>query len=235
MSNLPTDATPTHGAVGSNFEARILAGIHCPHCSREVRASDVIIPATKKGTEITCGGCHQRLVLIEPVVAEEGVMKISVNAGELATALALAASLSGDKVHRFLDVVRLSAAGDTLTITADVFDFMLTLTVPASVATAGEMAVLASRLAALAAGFDTEVLIEISSAETVAHIGCGRSRFRLPTIPMQGLPVLLALTEATGSVTVDRDDAARAAGMAGLRRLERARNPRDPCRRLSLP
>ena len=92
-------------------------------------------------------------------------MKISVNAGELATALALAASLSGDKVHRFLDVVRLSAAGDTLTITADVFDFMLTLTVPASVATAGEMAVLASRLAALAAGFDTEVLIEISSAE----------------------------------------------------------------------
>ena len=135
-------------------------------------------------------------------------MKISVNAGELATALALAASLSGDKVHRFLDVVRLSAAGDTLTITADVFDFMLTLTVPASVATAGEMAVPASRLAALAAGFDTEVLIEISSAETVAHIGCGRSRFRLPTIPMQGLPAPLALTEATGSVTVDRDDAA---------------------------
>ena len=135
-------------------------------------------------------------------------MKISVNAGELATALALAASLSGGKVHRFLDVVRLSAAGDTLTITADVFDFMLTLTVPASAATAGEMAVPASRLAALAAGFDTEVLIEISSAETVAHIGCGRSHFRLPTIPMQGLPAPLALTEATGSVTVDRDDAA---------------------------
>ena len=52
-------------------------------------------------------------------------MKITANAGELAAALALsAASLSGDKVHRFLDVVRLSAAGDTLTAGVD---FMLTL------------------------------------------------------------------------------------------------------------
>ena len=57
-------------------------------------------------------------------------MKISVNAGRAghrARAGGLAVGFRGDKVHRFLDVVRLSAAGDDLTITADVFDFMLTL------------------------------------------------------------------------------------------------------------
>jgi hypothetical protein len=68
MSNYPPPP-PTHWCRVSNFEARIIAGIRCPHCSREVRASDVMY-CDEKGTEITCGDCHQRLVLIEPVVAE---------------------------------------------------------------------------------------------------------------------------------------------------------------------
>jgi len=41
MSNYPPPP-PTHWCRVSNFEARIIAGIRCPHCSREVRASDVM-------------------------------------------------------------------------------------------------------------------------------------------------------------------------------------------------
>jgi hypothetical protein len=72
MSNYPT-TLPTHWWRGSNFEARVLAHITCPQCLREVLASDVMY-FDEHGTEITCRGCHQRLVLIEPLAAAEGAI-----------------------------------------------------------------------------------------------------------------------------------------------------------------
>ena len=139
-------------------------------------------------------------------------MKIAANAGELANALALAASLSGNNKGisniAGLEAVRLAAADDELTIAADVLDFAITLTVPAVVESPGEVAVSASRLSALAAGFLPEATIEIQSDGTVCRVGSDRSRFKLPTIALEDLPAMLKLTEETGNVALAREEAA---------------------------
>jgi DNA polymerase-3 subunit beta len=139
-------------------------------------------------------------------------MKISASAGEISRALALAASLSSDNKRisniAGLEAVRLAAADDKLTIAADVLDFALTLAAPAVVESPGEVAVSASRLSALAAGFLPEATIEIQSDGTVCRVGSGRSRFKLPTIALEGLPTMLKLTEETGRAALAREEAA---------------------------
>jgi DNA polymerase III subunit beta len=139
-------------------------------------------------------------------------MKIAANAGELANALALAASLSSSNkgISNIvgLEALCLAAADDELTIAADVLDFAITLTVPAVVESPGEVAVSASRLSALAAGFLPEATIEIQSDGTVCRVGSDRSRFKLPTIALEDLPAMLKLTEETGNVALAREEAA---------------------------
>jgi DNA polymerase III subunit beta len=139
-------------------------------------------------------------------------MKIAANAGELADALALAASLSSNNKGISsivgLEALRLTAANDELAITADVLDFAITLTVPAVVESPGEMAVSASKLSTLVAGFPAEATIEIQSDGAVCRVDSGRSRFRLPTIALEYLPAMLKLTEETGHVTLAREEAA---------------------------
>jgi DNA polymerase-3 subunit beta len=139
-------------------------------------------------------------------------MKITANAGELAAALALAASLSSDNKRissiAGLEAVRLAAADDKLTIAADVLDFAIALAVPAVVESPGEVAVSASRLSALAAGFLPEATIEIQSDGAVCRVGGGRSRFKLPTIALENLPAMLKLAEETGRVALAREEAA---------------------------
>jgi DNA polymerase-3 subunit beta len=138
-------------------------------------------------------------------------MKIATAAGQLSRALAVAASLSSDNKRisniAGLEAVRLAAA-DELTIAADVLDFAITLTVPAVVESPGEVAVSASRLSALAAGFLPEATIEIQSDGTVCRVGSGHSRFKLPTIALDGLPAPLKLAEETGRVALAREEAA---------------------------
>ena len=138
-------------------------------------------------------------------------MKITANAGELADALALAASLSDNKrIGNIvgLEAVRLAAADDELTIAANVLDFAITLTVPVVVKSPGEVAVSASTLSALAAGFLPEATIEIQSDGAVCRVGSDRSRFRLPTIVLENLPAMLKLAEETGRVALAREEAA---------------------------
>ena len=137
-------------------------------------------------------------------------MKVTASAAELAGALALAASLSDDGRTRKiagLGAVRLTAADDELTIAADVLDFALTLAAPAVIESPGEVAVPASRLSALAAGFLPNAMIEIQSDGAVCHIGSGRSRFKLPTLALEDLPAPIKLTDETGHVTLAREEA----------------------------
>lgn len=137
-------------------------------------------------------------------------MKIAASAGELADALALAASLSDNKrISNIpgLEAVRLAAADDELTIAADVLDFAITLAVPAVVESPGEVAVSASKLSTLVAGFPAEATIEIRSDGAVCRVGSGRSRFKLPTIALQDMPAMLKLTEETGQVALAREEA----------------------------
>jgi DNA polymerase III subunit beta len=137
-------------------------------------------------------------------------MKITANARELASALALAASLSDNgRIRKIagLGAVRLTTVDDGLTIAADVLDFAITLTVPAVVESLGEVAVSASRLSALAAGFLPGAAIEIQSDGTVCRVGSGRSHFKLPTIAPENLPAVLRLDKEVGSAALAREEA----------------------------
>ena len=137
-------------------------------------------------------------------------MKIAANAGEFADALALAAALSDDaRVRRIqsLGAIRLTTADAAVEISANVLDHALTLTVPATVETAGALALPGERLAALAAGCPGDREIEIGADGAGARIVCGRSRFRLPAIPQDELPAPLALGQETGRVELAREEA----------------------------
>jgi DNA polymerase III subunit beta len=137
-------------------------------------------------------------------------MRIAANAGELAGVLALAASLSDNgRIRKIagLEAVRLTAADDELTIAADVLDFAITLTVPAVVESPGEVAVSASKLSALAAGFLPGATIEIQSDSTICRVGSGRSRFKLPTVALEDLPAMLKWAEEVGRAALAREEA----------------------------
>jgi DNA polymerase-3 subunit beta len=137
-------------------------------------------------------------------------MKISANAGALASVLALAASLCDTRTAKrivALEAIHLKATGGTVVISANVLDYAITLAVPAEVEVLGEVAVSGSRLAALVTGFPNDVDIEIASDENITRVGSGRSRFKLPTIPLPDLPPALKLTEELGRAELAREEA----------------------------
>jgi DNA polymerase-3 subunit beta len=137
-------------------------------------------------------------------------MKISASGGELAGALALAAKLTDNRYFKdkpSLQAARLSGTDGTLTIAVNVLDHALTLSLPAIVDEAGLLAVSAERLAALAAGFPHDATVELRVEGPVAIVACGRSRYRLPTVPLEDLPPLLALAEEVGRVELAREEA----------------------------
>jgi DNA polymerase-3 subunit beta len=136
-------------------------------------------------------------------------MKITVNAGEVAAALALAALLSNrPQVIEALGAVHIKADGDAATITANTLDFALTITLPATVETAGEVAVSASRLAGVTNALPGSSMVEILRDEIapIAHIRCGRSRFKFATMPLDRLPAVPTLGEETGRVELAREE-----------------------------
>jgi DNA polymerase III sliding clamp (beta) subunit (PCNA family) len=119
-------------------------------------------------------------------------MKATIKAKPLTVQLKLAAGLVDSKLAKkiaALEAVHLIAKDGAVSITTNALDHVLTTTIPVvAVEVAGEVAVSAMRLAALAAGFPHDSEITISSDDKMALIGCGHSRFRLPTLPLGDLP-----------------------------------------------
>jgi DNA polymerase-3 subunit beta len=137
-------------------------------------------------------------------------VKITANAGELAAALALAATLGEDKRvrnHSSLEAVNLVTDGATVKIGANVLDHAVTLTVPADIEDPGALAVSGQRLAALAAGFPKDAKIQIGDDGAAARVTCGRSRFRLPVISQDELPAAPAIDGELGRKLVEREEA----------------------------
>jgi DNA polymerase-3 subunit beta len=136
-------------------------------------------------------------------------MRVEVAAGSLATALGLAAGMVDSKLKiPALWHACLAADGGQLSITANVLDFALKLSLPATVETAGEIAIASGKLAALAGGFPREAEIAISADDKAAAISCGRSRFRLATLPIGDLPLMPAIDdkETTGCLELAREE-----------------------------
>jgi DNA polymerase-3 subunit beta len=134
-------------------------------------------------------------------------VKITATAGELADALALAASLISPKIKiPALTAARIEAAGAIATIATNVGDYAITLTMPVTVAAAGVLAVPAARLAALAAGFNRDAAITITADGSVARVDCARSHFKLAVLPRDDLPAPLTLAEQLGKVALAREE-----------------------------
>jgi DNA polymerase-3 subunit beta len=133
------------------------------------------------------------------------MLKIGIDSGALATALGLAALVldSKNKVE-VLDAVHVTAADSTIMLTTNVMARALTATVPASVEAPGEAAVRAEALTGLAAGFPLDTTVALTGGEDGLRVSCGRSRFRLPVIPVQNLPAVPALDGELGRVELDR-------------------------------
>ena len=66
MLSKPPSASPaTTFSLSGNRQVRLARSLPCPHCGRELRASDVVIGANH--TALICDGCHQDVVTIEQV------------------------------------------------------------------------------------------------------------------------------------------------------------------------
>ena len=135
-------------------------------------------------------------------------MKAALQAKPLATVLGLAAGMLDAKLKRIaaLGHARLAAESDRLAITANVLDFALKLSLPAAIEVVGEVAIGSEQLAALAAGFPGDAEIAISSDETMASIVCGRSRYKLPTLPIADLPETPVIDQESGCIEVGRNE-----------------------------
>jgi DNA polymerase-3 subunit beta len=137
-------------------------------------------------------------------------MKFTALANAFANAVALAALAADDKRVKTiaaLEAARLAADGDTVKITSNILDHALALSVPAVVEEKGELAMPVVRLAALAAGFPPKTEITVQSDGPVTLVACGRSRFRLPTIPIDDLPAVPTIIEMTSGITLAREEA----------------------------
>jgi DNA polymerase III subunit beta len=134
-------------------------------------------------------------------------MRVTLQAKPLAAAMQQAASLVDSKFRiAALYHARLVAEGDGLSVATNVLDFALKLSLPAAVETAGEIAIPSEKLADLAAGFPGDADVTINGDEKIATIVCGRSRFRLPTLPIGDLPSTPEIADEIGRVELERKE-----------------------------
>jgi DNA polymerase-3 subunit beta len=134
-------------------------------------------------------------------------MRATLQAKPLAAALGLAASMVDAKLKKIaaLGHARLVAEGDSLTVSANVLDFALKLSLPAAAGVAGEAAIRSEQLAALAAGFPGDAEITIAEGGTTVLVTCGRSRFKLATMPIGDLPPVPEIGEEIGRIELERE------------------------------
>jgi DNA polymerase III sliding clamp (beta) subunit (PCNA family) len=140
-------------------------------------------------------------------------VKFTANAGELAAALALAATLGEDKrIRNLRNLEAIDLATDTATVRigGNVLNHAVSLAVPADVEEPGALAVSGQRLAALAAGFSKDAKIQIGDDGAAARVICGRSRFQAVTVEHA------ALVQALERVKAVADPAVRAKPLCGL-------------------
>ena len=143
-------------------------------------------------------------------------MKIVVNARQLASAAALTAALAADdkRAQKIagLGALQIVADGARAEIVGNVFDHELRYVLSGvTVAEPGILA-LGAKLAKLTAEFPSGADVVVECDGTTGRISCGRSRFKLPAIPQNGLPGSLALGDGDeiGRITLSRAELLRA-------------------------
>lgn len=92
-----------------------------------------------------------------------------------------------------LQHVKIDAANNGLTLTATDLDTRSEARVPAEIATSGATTVNADRLSRLVEGLPTGSQVDIESRENELRVECGRSRYKMPTLPIEDFPLMTEL------------------------------------------
>ncbi|UGX91735.1 DNA polymerase III subunit beta [Bradyrhizobium barranii subsp. barranii] len=133
-------------------------------------------------------------------------MRVTVQAKPFASALSLAAGMLDARVKKVaaLQYARLTAENDRVIITANVLDFALQLSLSATIEAEGEIALRSEKLASLATSVPPDANITIVDDGAMVSIRCGRSRFKLTTLPIDVLPSTSTIKKEIGRVTIER-------------------------------
>jgi hypothetical protein len=134
-------------------------------------------------------------------------MKISANAGSMASALALILPKFDQNIRRFaaLGAVRIETKTDAVELSVNVLDYFIVAKVPATISEPGVTAVSATSLAALAGGFPDDAETAISADDLIATITCARGRYCLPVLADLPVPLVIAQDEVTGHIDLAGD------------------------------
>jgi DNA polymerase III subunit beta len=152
-------------------------------------------------------------------------MKISANAKDLASACALAASIFA-ATNRLLpnqQVIHLRA-DKAVTATSVNLDLSVLLEIAAQIDEPGAVALPAERLAALAANFPPDTTVNIINNNGKAYVVGGRGRYVLPIIPIDQLPLPLALDRELGRIELDGEGVRALLRPAFAMSTDRAKN-----------
>lgn len=119
-------------------------------------------------------------------------------------ALAAALSVAGRRVEHkskipILQHVRLDAAENKLSLTATNLDTRCVVTCPAEVSKADGTTVPADRLSRLVDGMPKGAQVSLEMIGTDLNVVCGRSRYKLQTLPIEDFP---EMSEPTGGVEI---------------------------------
>jgi DNA polymerase III subunit beta len=126
-------------------------------------------------------------------------VKIAAAARDLAKAASAAAAASNDKSNiLILANLLLTANTGSVSFTGSNLEGNMTAIAAAEVTEAGSIAV-DSRIAKLLAGLPPNAIVKIASADNAITVSCGRSRYRIDSLPAEDFPPLLT-AEGTGLV-----------------------------------
>jgi DNA polymerase III subunit beta len=134
-------------------------------------------------------------------------MKLAAEAGALNNALSLVAAVART-YKKPPAAVRLIASDAALTISCSTGNLAIATSVAAIVDEVGAAAV-SDRLAMLVSGFAAGAIVELKTTDRNMAVACENNRSRLPLLPRDDLPAMLAIDEETGRVEVSSDDCLR--------------------------
>ena len=134
-------------------------------------------------------------------------MKIETTAGTLAAALCAAELALDDKSNiAALSMARISAENDRCQFVVDVLDRRVVASAPVTVLERGEAAARCSALAGVLAGLRPDQAVRLVRDGDDVVISAGRSRFRIPGLPLDNLPQSAELEAASAEFSLDAED-----------------------------
>ena len=138
----------------------------------------------------------------------EGQLKFEAAAGSLATALSAAELTLDDRsIIKGLEMVRITTQADRVELVVDALDCRVAISEPVTVLEPGEASARCVSVAGVLAKLRPDQTVRLARDGDDVVINAGRSRFRIPGLPLDQLPQSAVLEAAAAEFSLDREDA----------------------------